>query len=1042
MKKILLGLFLIFSMSVGAVETQSTDPVLDCRDAKDLSGKIGNFNEADLDDGKSFRVCDQMLLPEDNILIANLRHIATPENVMQYADQIREMGGDPEKIASFMEDRSMLMQWITDLSVFAWFFGVVYIIVVAVGSNLHSSLIPNATLATGKVILFLFMFTGIDQVYTKFLYNYVGTQRALIYNQADHKTLDSIREMDFTTLIPSVNKNSTELASFVHYIEFLNVSTELSRKRIFGQDIEIEIEWGFDINDPTIQEYLDYEDVCSQTDYVVVDRELNLHFANFNYSNLANEAIFYSGSDDTAEYNCSTNHFGRPVEVGRVINNTPTLIKRFFLDNFSENMADDLTFKDEVSAAMNDLSGTLSLEMEEAEKIASNNKSNIKILLQLAQSAQEEARTSNVDIFKTSSYAALEEMHFRNMGSLFDFEEIEGLTSISNITYQGLKLNHYNFADMFGIGTEKDPIVADKRDIGYHYAQSFIRQTASYQAELDCAINDGENYRIREKFAQNYNSTSKDEQLRLATSFGGENAPHCFRFNDNGTITAGGNGETKKEFALMVKDRVLAYDLYQTARMKAGIRHILENDQLDTQLILDALNSITPDMYGAMKSYATLSKTRQQIVGSMSTLGDAYDFVYSLTFDTTKPQTYYNYLRMQEQNNQDSVNVSKGLPMFDLTNYFSHSFVALNENGLNQKKDAEGSLAKMARFVCPVINDNGKCGAGLYELTISANEMMFEQSTILASIHYTSSAMSGVCGAIDKSVDSTVGAVAGKARYFTPAGAACVVIQGLNGGSNLFIKPLMGISMTAWAATELASYVPIMIDLVFLFIGPVCFVIPFVIALALLLIDTTTSSVKFLFFSKREENDYLELLALERTTRTVKSAVIIAIISLVVLVVVSEVLRSPQIGGSVYDAFFYGYDNSIHQSLFRTFGVIAAIVLFVIKIGFQLPIKLINQSLELTDTKGQTLTDNASNFVEGMFTHYVLNKFSNTAKVASSNLDKGIKGLSGATVGKTIDNKIKKNKDILAKNNALLNKEKEETYETETKSQSNKDSDD
>ncbi|MEL0628072.1 hypothetical protein [Psychromonas aquatilis] len=1028
MNKVIVCLLLLFSINVSAVEE-----AVECRDAKEIATKIGNFNEADIDNTTSLRVCDSLLLPEDSLLISNLRHLATEEDVLERSDMIERMGGDPVKISSYMDERSILLQWLIDFSQFAAPLGLLFILLITVAVNKHPALLPQSLISILKVVFFLLFFISIHKVYTVAMIQYIGQERALMFNQADHKSLDEVRNTDLSKLAPAVNRNSTDLASYIHYIEFVNKATELQRKKLSGVDMELEVPWGLDISNPTFQEFLDYQSVCSSTDYVEIDRELNAHLLNFNYTHLANEAIFYSGSDNTSLYSCNEKYYGKPVELGRVINNTPTLIKRFFMNNFSENMANDLTFFEEVKASMDKLSGTLSLEMEEAERVAGLSREDIYTLLELAENAQREAREQNISVYDTNSYMVLEKSHYENMGSLFDYKKIEGLNTVSNIAYQAIKLNHYNFSDLFGTSLNKDPILSDKKDIGYHFAQPYIQQTSAYQAELHCMINDGENYEIRQQFALDYNNTPRDSKSKYAPHFGGENEPYCFRFNEDGTITAGGDPSNKKEFTLMIKDRVLAFDLYQTARIRAGINHILENDELDNQLILDAINKITPDMYGALNSYSNLSQIKQQLIGSLSTLGDAYDFIYSLTFDTSIPQTYYNYLRMGEENKQDNVNTSKALPRYDLTEYLSHSFLELNNNQIKEIENEENSLAKMARLTCPVIDENGKCIASLYELLSTSNEMMLTQAKSLAAIHFGSSFASGACSAFDKSVDSTVGAVVGKAKLFTPVGAGCVIAQVGNAVSEVVIKPVMLVSATAYVATLLASFLPIFVDMIFLLIGPLCFIVPFVIAFAQLCIDMITGAFKYFAFSKREERDFLEMLSLERSTRTVKSAVVIALISLVVLVIITEILRSPQIGGSIYDVFFKNYDNSFVQSIIRSLAVIFCIVWLTIKIIFSLPIKLINQSLELTDTKGQSLTDNASNFAEGIFTGYVLGKFARTAKSASNNLDKGINQL-GNKSGSLMNKDISKTKEEISKKFDNY-KNQENTYKTETETE-------
>nr|WP_075498060.1 hypothetical protein [Moritella viscosa]SHO14751.1 1,4-alpha-glucan-branching enzyme [Moritella viscosa] len=998
MNKIILGLLLIFTSVVNADDATTTITGEDCRPATEISQKFGNFTDVDLDDETSFRVCGRLLMKEDPVLIANAKHLSTPANIMYFEDEIDYMSvsGNAEKIASHMNENSLLMDVITDLSIPGFLFVAIFITAVLFAtSGDNSGYRMNGMISIGKSLIFIFAFGFMQVTSTYLTINYVASYRALIYNQANHKAIDKIREMSVTELIPAVTEQTATLANAMHYYEFINVATMLDNKaKHWGSDIEIDTtmnKWGFDISNPTVGQFKEYEAECEQTDYVLVDRELNLHLKNLNYTYLANQAIFNSGGA-TANYNCQPN-YGKQVEVLRVSNNVPTLIKRFYLDNFAENMADDLTFKDGVSAAFSKLTGDITLEMEAAETIASQNLNSITTQMLIAEGAALEEQDANTTLTTSPSYNALKRMHQNKMGDMHTFKEIEGLDSVGNIAKETIEHMHYSYSELFGIGLEKDPIVNAKKSIGYTFIQNYVRQTALYQAEYDCALRDGENYLHRQEYAKAYNNISNDTKLKSAGSFGGTSKPECYRFNSNGTITAGANPETQVEFLEMIKRRIRAVDIYMQSRTAAALELILENDDLDTQLIVDALNSISPDLYGVAKSYTALTKTRQQLVGATNTIQDAYDFVYSISYDTTKPQSFYNYARMYKDANASKDKLDKDMSKYNLGDYLSTNIIAFNKSKNADLEEKEGSLAKMLRFNCPVIDENGNCVASLIELNSSANEMMLTQALTISGYYYGTALFDQGCETASKGVDQTVGATFGKAKYFTPMGIACVFIDVLDAANGVFVKPVMTTSWVAWAATELASFAPAFVDLVMFFVIPMCLVVAFIIGLFQLYIDITFGTIKYFALTDRRPEDLQEFLSLERSTKTIKSAFMILLISLVVLMVIAELLTSPQIGGALHDAFFNGYESSpsIVNSIVRSLGVIITTAWLTLIIIFKLPIRLINQTLELTDTKGQSLSEEMSNFGMGLLTGFVMTKLAHQTKSAANNLERSIK---------------------------------------------------
>ncbi|WP_196357395.1 hypothetical protein, partial [Vibrio campbellii] len=242
---------------------------------------------------------------------------------------------------------------------------------------------------------------------------------------------------------------------------------------LYGSHIEIDktlFASGFDISDPTVQDFFDYYKVCGKSlNFVIPDNELNVHLMNFNFSQITTKASFVNGTTDTKTYNCDKDRFGLQTPLLSVESNVPIVIQNFVHNNYPHYLATDLTVIEEFKAPFDEVTGQLHLDIEQAEKQAASNPSAININLELAENAALEFRDSGSILEETPSFKNLVRVNKSKMGSLFDFKEIEGLDTYAGVGFLGIKSFQYNYSELFNMEGTDDSEVEDKTTMGITY---------------------------------------------------------------------------------------------------------------------------------------------------------------------------------------------------------------------------------------------------------------------------------------------------------------------------------------------------------------------------------------------------------------------------------------------------------------------------------------------------------------------------------------------------------------------------------------------
>ncbi|CAK1862956.1 Conjugal transfer protein TraG [Vibrio crassostreae] len=998
MNKFLMFFILLFSVNVHASTLEESTG--ECKSAIELANSIGEFSENNLG-AQSYRSCGFMLMPEDANLIIALAPIATPEIVKHYSDIIKAIGGNSELISEHMDSRSTLVAWILDLSQYSQYFGALFFFIAIWGLFRFSDVSPTIILRTIFVIVIAIGISKFDKAYTYMSIKYVGATNQILWNAADHKQIEKLGEDPLTDLAPAIQKNSTIMSQLFHYVETINiVSNNEAFHELWGDDIEIDTtynKWGFDIKNPTVAEALDYINECSYTDYAIVDNETSFHIKNLNFSSIVTEVEFNSGGE-TKNYNCHPSHYGNKTIIANLIFNTPNLIKNFMLENFSTYMGTDLTWKDEFETMGNKLVGTLMLEIEKAEDTAATNPEIISEQLQMAQDAAEEARLTGVAYTKTDSYLELVEMHKLKMGDIFDHKEIEGLTSIANIAYRGISLNHYNGAEWFSLSGDKDSIVPKKRMMGYHILQPYIRTTINLELESQCAKTNGAGFETRDEFATRFNNSiiknADTVKFKDAGTFGLKNDTHCYRFNDDGSVVAGGYYKTVDELDSIITDRLRSVDIYQASRNQAGLDLILGDEELDKSLQLEALNSLSPTFTDAMKSYTVLTDSKQEIAGALSSLQDAMEYDSLVNYNTNLPQYYFNFKKFHTNGKSKTLEadaLSRELQKYDLSNFFEVNSLSFVEDARALQKNAEGTVAKMVRNECPLYVD-GKCRANLLALNMSSYSHMYEQTKFLMMYEKGVALGSGICDTVDKGFENTLGGVFGKVRYVTPIGIGCAVMNLANAGNEVFIKPIEVLSFIATVFSFVMSLVPVLLDLLRMYAPYLLFIVPAVLISVMFWVDMIVGMTRFVFFSQHTEKDFLEAIEFRNTFKACQSVVVSFGASLFIYFMITSLLTSGMIGGATYDNVWSGYNKTFIESISRSFITVFVIGVQIWYIAIPLSRRVWSQIMDITNTKGQNFDNDFENFAKSLMLGFGMGAVAQF-KAMNNGIDKSLNNL-------------------------------------------------
>lgn len=997
MNRFLMFFILLFSINVNAIGLDESTG--ECKNAIELVNSIGKFNENNLG-ADSYKSCGFMLMKEDPNLIIALAPIATPEIVMHYSDIIQAFGGNAELTSEHMDSRSILIAWILDLAQYSQFFGIIFFFLAGWGVVRYSSVSPTIILRLIFILMISIGISRFDKVYTYTSIQYVGASNQIIWNASDHKQIEKLGEDPLTDLVPAIQQNSTTMSQLFHYIELINiVSNNEAFDSLWGSKIEIDTtynKWGFDIKNPTIAEALDYINECSYTDYAVVDNEVSLHIKNLNFSSIVTEVEFNSGGE-TKNYNCHPNHYGNSVILAKLIFNTPNLVNNFMLANFSTYMGTDLTWKDEYETIGNKLVGTLMLEIEKAEDTAATNPEIISEQLQMSQDAAEEARLTGVDYTKTDAYLELVEMHKLKMGDIFDHKEIEGLTNIANIAYRGISLNHYNGAEWFSLSGEKDSIISEKRMMGYHVLQPYLRTTIKLELESQCAKTNGAGFQTRDDYAIRFNNMiaeSDSIKFKDAGSFSLKSDVHCYRFNDDGSIVAGGDYKTVSELDAMISDRLRSIDIYQAARNQAGLDLILGDEELDKSLQLEALNSLRPTFTDAMKSYTVLTDSKQELAGALSTLQDAMAYESLINYNTNLPQYYFNFKKFNTNGKSKTLEADatgRGLLKYDFSNFFEVNSLSFVEDARALQDNAEGAVAKMARSECPIYAD-GKCRANLLALNMASYSHMYEQTKMLMMYEKGVALGSGVCDVVDKGFENTLGGVFGKVRYVTPIGVGCAVLNLANAGNEVFIKPIEVLSAIATGFSFVMSLVPVLLDLLRMYAPFLLMIVPAVLITVTFWVDMIVGVTKFVFFSRHTEKDFLEAIDFNNTFRACQSVVVSLGASLFIYFMITRLLTSEMIGGATYDNMWSGYNHTVLESISRSFITVFVVGIQIWQIAVPLSRRVWTQIMDITNTKGQNFDNDFENFAKSLMLGFGMGAVAQF-KAMNNGIDKSLNNL-------------------------------------------------
>ena len=996
MKRILTIALLLFSSISFAASSLTDADKSDCLTANQLATKSQNFNQADVDNASSFKACEPYLNKIDRILISNLEPIATSEDVRSWSGPLKEMGNDVDYTAESMRSDNTMKKWIYSFSTVTLMFLIVFILFAGfMTATKHQSL-------TNKSILYV-IFTGVlsfltynfSSIYTFIVMHLVAISNEKVWNSADTDTLGKLKEQDYSEVGESLSSNADALANVFHSVELVNYVTEVeSFRNVWGaKDLEIDktlFASGFDIDEPTIEEFNEYYSHCKQRKYVEVDDRFGLHISNLNWSSIDNKAYFKFGGD-TEDYNCDEDYFGKPTSSVMIQNNTPTLIDNFIQNNVSQKMSTELTFVDKMKNLFNSESGSLKLLIENAQDVAASNPSVISKQIILAEDASLEAEEEGIDIRSTNSFNELKNFIKMKMGTTHDYVEVDGLEPYQMVGYLGIVATQFSFSELFNDSGDADSIVSEKRDMGYNYLQPYITQTISYALQYNCSQNLSSTYEDRVEYAERFNNFDKDKKFSQAGSFSLKGDAHCYSFLEDGSIVAGGDGKDLVAFRNMIEHRFNAVNVFLDARTQASLELILDNDTLTDEIILEGLNSISSNASDALESHIILADAKQKLFSALRVIKDAYIFESSSAYDVTKPAYFYDFQRFSDGKDIEAIAIHRGLNQYDVSHFFTDAQTRYVQNANDVTDNIENSVSKMLRFECPVVDNNGNCKANVIQLNSEAFSMYLEQTLYLTAIEKSLSAASGFCSTIEKGVENTAGPVLGKARYAAvPAAIACGAAYALDGLSQVFIVPLQIASGAMTAITWIMKIMPALIDLVRHFAAYLLFVVPFLVLLCAFYYDIVTNLIRYTFSSHTDE-DFDEFLSLKTTIGIAHSVVVSAFAFMFTLFVVLMILTS-SIGGAAYDLGFFNYTGSILDAIILSFITTAMNAYLIYAVLFKLPVRIMNQISELFNAKGISFSEDSANFAQAFVVGF---GFGAAAKFKSlsNNLDNSLRNL-------------------------------------------------
>ncbi|EIZ1449734.1 DMT family transporter [Vibrio parahaemolyticus] len=962
MNKFLTMLLLLFSMSAFANDPNEPQ----CLDAKQLSSKMNNFNEADIPNADKSKACGSFLGQIDRILVSGLESIATKSDVRKWEKELTSLGNIAEKTINAMRDENTMTTWMHSYIYVTQWTVIFFVVAITIGTCYYKELLPKAILAIGGSIYIAFVTYNYGSFYTGLVILVTSFSNFIVWNAGDHESISDLSNHNYSDVGEALATNALDLASSIHRVEAINQVTALEAfDNLWSSHVEIDKTLyanGFDIDEPTISEFKQYHKHCKQRDYVEVDDKFNLHITNLNWSSLSNKAIFYSGGTDTKHYNCDEGYYGKKSLALLVQSTVAVLIDRYIDNNLTDNLGEELTLADRIKIMFDSESGTLKLLIEQAEDVASADPEMFETQILMGEEASIEAADTGTSFRNTASYQELLSYYKTKMGTTHDYVEVDGLDPYQMVGYFGIVATHFAFTELFNESGIYDSIVTDKRKMGYHFLQPYIKETINFALEYNCSTTLSSTYEDRVKFAEYFNGLDQDKKLKHQSPFSEMNDTHCYRFYDNGDIEAGGDGKDNEAFRKMVEHRFNALNVLFDARTQASLQLILENEDLTDEIVLKGLNSISTNVSDSMNSHIIMTDAQQKLRSALQVIQDAYIFESNVNYDVTRPAYYYNFKRFSDGNDIEEKAIDKNLNKYDLSPFFEHTTTEYVKNAEDITRSKEGSIAKMARYECPVLED-GECKANLLQLNSAASNMLLEQTLYLTAIEKTASLASAGCSTAEKATEEAAGPIFGKARYANLAGvAACGTAYVLDGMSQIFVVPYQIASAIMAFVMFAMKLLPSVIDLVRHFLPYLVFVVPTLILTAAFIFDVFVSFWRFIF-SNHTAQDFDEFMSLKITTAIFYSMFVATFAYFVTLYVIMMILTS-KIGGATYDIVFYGYSGVLVEAILRSFisfGVFAYLTYASI---FVLPKRIFNQMGEFFNAKGLSFSDETSSFAQ------------------------------------------------------------------------------
>ncbi len=909
--------------------------IKDCVPASQLTQKIHNFNKIDLGNYSSFMPCSYVT--NANKVIDNIEAFATKDNVRYIKGYLINGTHRYQEIEDAVPEENhnqTFIQWCTVIfsALVAIFFTIVSLVSFikkeTMKGSLHlvfSALLCSLIYNFGYVLTFIF-------VWLDGWMNYISLQNAAFDD------FEAVRNANFKDIAPALNQNNALLYASVQMTSVKNEATKQHlRRSLFGKRLELDATVMGDeenTNLPTFEEYNNYRKHCEQLDRAETDSDFKLHIMNLDFSYIPVVGEMHSGGD-TSEWNCS-DHFGKEVITAFNHSKTPITITRFLEGLIEPDMAADLNIVQKAKVAFDKKVGKANLLLEKVSEVASENVQLVEsqLLLALAAIKDADADANNSDPQETSSYKTLEASHTMRMGDIFNFS-IEGMSSIDQITLSAVAAQQFKSATLAGYkpnnGSEID-YISDKYETGYYYLFDFVDETSRMALEKDCIRTDGYNgsgnrFNDRNEYATLYNSYT-DEPLHTLGTFGGQSETHCFKFVGD-KLVAGANPKDLKSLEKEIEQRNRAVMLWLTAMDNASTKLILDKPDLNDELLVDFLNTLDTSFQSTVDTHLVFTDLKQKLMQSFNTVADSFyaDFASdNLYQETSKPQVYFNFEKFYqnvEQQDLDSIIISKGLNHYDLSEYFKDTGYALDELEIERKLEAKGNIAEMLRPKCPVYDSTGtKCKANTPQLVSGLTQQFLQATIYLAAFKTGATAGAEICDLT--SVD--VGGGMKMSKGGLVGQGICAIMYGADAIDNTIVTPSLALTGAITVGLKVSSLLPSVGDLYVFFLLPLIgfvFLLVFIPLTVLLMIR----NIIVLVTNYDEEDALDKLMNFDKSVKLLKSFCI-SILVLLLLTALFFHFLTASYAGAIYDLFIKYFD--VETIIFVQIGIVIALALAMI----------------------------------------------------------------------------------------------------------------